>query len=92
MSPPSREGAFDDDPPSAQDIALAILLEAESLPQLMELHYYAGEPGFLEIVRALAALPEDAREDLRKFLAATDRHRIQVRRDGSRLIVERVAR
>src|SRR5262245_7163599 len=66
MSPPSPDDEFA--PPTAQDIALAILLEAENLSQLMELHYYANEPGFLEIARVIAALPEGDREALRAFL------------------------
>src|SRR5215471_17987796 len=65
MSLPSREHDPDDDWPSAQDIALGILLESESLPQLMELHYYAGEPGFAEIMRMLIGLPDAERELLR---------------------------
>ena len=88
MSPPSRE---DDSaaPPTAQDIALAILVEAENLSQLMELHYYAGEPGFLDIARAIAALPDGEREELRALLTGGD---VRLRRDGARLIIERVGR
>ncbi|HMK78084.1 MAG TPA: hypothetical protein VK438_00460 [Xanthobacteraceae bacterium] len=92
MSQPSREDAPDDDPPSAQDIVLGILLESESLPRLMELHYYAGEPGFVEIVRALIGLPEPEREQLREFLIVAEGYRIKVRRDGARLVVECVPR
>ena len=87
MSPPSPDDEFA--PPTAQDIALAILLEAENLSQLMELHYYANEPGFLEIARVIAALPEGDREALRAFLGRGERMR--VRRDGTRLIIERDA-
>lgn len=76
-------------PPTAQDIALAILLETESLSQLMELHYYAGEPGFIETARVIAALPEAEREALRAFVGSGERMR--VRRDGARLIIEPAA-
>jgi len=58
----------------------------------MELHYYAAEPGLLDIVRALAALAEDEREDLRKFLTAANQGRIRIRRDGARLVIERLKR
>jgi len=88
MSPPSREDEFGV-PPTAQDIALAILAEAENLSQLMELHYYAGEPGFLDIARVIAALPDGDREELRALLTGGD---VRVRRDGARLIIERAGR
>lgn len=91
MSLPSREDASDDDPPSAQDIALGILLESETLPQLMELHYYAGEPGFVEIMRMLIALPEEERELLRDFLTPRE-YRLRIRREGARLVIDVVPR
>ena len=92
MSPPSHEDAFEENPPTAQDIALAILLEAESLSQLMELHYYTGEPGFIEIARVLAALSDAEREELRAFAADASESRIRVRRDGAQIVIERVPR
>jgi hypothetical protein len=92
MSQPWREIAVDDDPPTAQDIALAILLEAESLSQLMELHYYTGESGFLEIARVLAALRDEEREALRAFAVEEPEMRICVRREGERVVIERVPR
>jgi len=91
MSQPSREEAPDDDPPSARDIALGILLELESLPQLMELHYYAGEPGFVDIIRMLIGLPEEERELLRDFLT-TSAYRLRIRREGARLVIDVVPR
>jgi hypothetical protein len=51
----------------------------------MELHYYAGEPGFLDIARGIAALADGDREALRALL--TGGH-VRVRRDGARLIIE----
>ena len=92
MSQPWREIAVDDDPPTEQDIVLAILLEAESLSQLMELHYYSGEPGFLDIARMLAALPNDEREELRAFVTDAREDRIRIRRDGARIVIERAPR
>jgi hypothetical protein len=92
MSKPWREIAVDDDPPTAQNIALAILLQADSLSQLMELHYYSGEPGFLEIARAFAALPDEEREELRAFVAEARERRIRIQHDGARIVIERVPR
>ena len=91
MSQPLREDPPEDDPPSAPDIALGILLESESLPRLMELHYYAGEPGFLEIMRMLIGLPEEERELLRDFLTASP-YRLRIRREGARLVIDVVPR
>ena len=91
MSLPSREDAPDDDPPSAEDIALGILLESETLPQLMELHYYAGEAGFVEIMRMLIALPEEERALLRDFVT-TSGYRLRIRREGARLVIDVVPR
>jgi hypothetical protein len=85
MSQLSPDDEFDT-PPTAQDIALAILLETENISQLMELHYYAGEPGFLEVARVIASLGETEREALRAFLSRGERMR--VRRDGARLVIE----
>jgi hypothetical protein len=85
MSPMPRDDEFSA-PPTAQDIALAILLETESLSQLMELHYYAGEPGFLDTARVIAALPEAERAALCAFLEGGERMRVW--RDGVRLIIE----
>ena len=87
MSLPWREDAPDDDPPSAQDIALGILLESDSLPQLMELHYYASEPGFVEIMRMLIGLPDEERELLRDFVT-TSAFRLRIRREGARLVID----
>jgi hypothetical protein len=93
MSPLSREQVFEEDTPTAQDIVLGILLETESLSDLMELHYYAAEPGFLEVARALAALSAEAREELRAFLAGgASGQGVRVRREGERLLIERAPR
>ena len=36
-------------------------------PRLMELYYWTQEPGLLEIIRAIAAMPESGREALESF-------------------------
>ncbi len=38
--------------------------------RMLELYYWSQEPGLLEIIRAILALPPDAQEALRSFLAA----------------------
>jgi hypothetical protein len=92
MSQQSHDDSGDDHAPSAQDIALGILLESENLPRLMELHYYASEPGFAEILRTLIGLPGQEREQLQEFLSVANGYRIRIRRDGARLVVECVPR
>jgi hypothetical protein len=36
-------------------------------PRLMELYYWTQEPGLLEIIRAIAAMPDSGREALESF-------------------------
>lgn len=52
------------------DILRDILAQAGTLSRLMEVHYLVQEPGMLDIVRCLAALPEDDRVRLLRFLQA----------------------
>lgn len=72
MSQPSPDA--DDAPLHPLDIVCDILREAESLPRLMEILYLVQEPGLLEIMRGLVALPEEQRFRLLQYLA---RHREQ---------------
>jgi hypothetical protein len=37
--------------------------------RVMELYYWSREPGLLEVIRAIAAMPEDGREALESFFA-----------------------
>jgi hypothetical protein len=47
------------------------LIEQEgSAAKVLELHYWSQESGILEIVRAAAALPPEARDALQSFLMA----------------------
>ena len=41
--------------------------------RMFELCYWAAEPGFFEMVRALYSMPEGSREALQGFLTATPR-------------------
>jgi hypothetical protein len=68
----------DDTPLRPLDIVRDILREAESLPQLMEVHYLAQEPGLIEIMRGLIALPEDERFRLQHYLACRRGRRLHV--------------
>lgn len=52
------------------DIVRDILAQAETLPRLMEIHYLVQEPGMLDVVRCMAALPDDDRARLQSFLKA----------------------
>ena len=50
-------------------VAHCILSECEDSTRLLELFYWSREPGLLEIMRAIATMPEDARTALEVFLA-----------------------
>jgi len=52
-----------------RDIVRDILRDAESLPRLMEIHYLMQEPGLVELMRGLGALPEGDRRRLSAYLA-----------------------
>ena len=56
-------------PLDAVDIVRDILRDIESLPRLMELHYLMQEPGLVELMRGLGALPEGDRRRLSAYLA-----------------------
>jgi hypothetical protein len=48
-------------------------VQAHGRARMFELCYWAAEPGFFDLVRALYAMPEGSREVLQGFLAATPR-------------------
>ncbi len=68
----------DDTPLRPLDIVCDILREAESVPRLMEVHYLAQEPGLIEIMRGLIALPDDERFRLQHYLAGRRGRRLHV--------------
>jgi hypothetical protein len=79
----------DDTPLHPLDIVRDILREAESLPHLIEVHYLAQEPGLIEIMRSLTALPDDERFRLQRYLACRRGRRLHVRETpNGALIVE----
>jgi len=51
------------------EIICDILRDVESLPRLMEIHYLMQEPGLVELMRGLGALPEGDRRRLTAYLA-----------------------
>jgi hypothetical protein len=79
----------DDMPLRPLDIVRDILSESENLPRLMELHYLAQEPGLIEIMRSLIALPEEERFRLQHYLARRRGRRLHVGElPGGALILE----
>jgi hypothetical protein len=46
-----------------------MLAECEDPSRLLELYYFSREPDVLDIMRAVAAMPEEARASLEAFLA-----------------------
>jgi len=54
-------------PQSAKIIEL-ILSECEDSSRLLEFYYWSREPGMLEIIRTLIALPEGTRASIEAFL------------------------
>ena len=49
----------------------SVLAECGDSSRLLELYYFSREPDVLEIMRAVAALPEDARAALEAFLTVS---------------------
>jgi hypothetical protein len=56
------------DQPTVPDVVSRILART-GLARFMELYYWSQEPGLLEIIRAVSAMPESAREALESFVA-----------------------
>src|SRR5262249_42009376 len=51
----------------AAKVIQSVLAECEDSSRLLELFYLSREPGLLEILRAVAALPEETRASLEAF-------------------------
>jgi hypothetical protein len=56
--------------PGASEIIVSILDEVGDLAKLMEMFYLSRENGLLDIMRWLAALPEEARREVYEFAKA----------------------
>jgi hypothetical protein len=55
--------------PGKEENALPLDWERCDLARLRELYYWSSEPGFLEVVRTLAAMPESARAAVEAFVS-----------------------
>jgi hypothetical protein len=85
---------FPGEPPHrAHEIVVSILDEVGDLSRLMEVFYFAREPELLNALRWLAALPEEARQQLADFAAAEPAgHAVQAERpDPTTLLLKWVA-
>lgn len=72
------------------DVVREILDEVGSLSRLMEVYYLVREPGLLDIMRGLAALPDEDRAKLEAFLARYRRAALNIREESAgALILER---
>jgi len=70
MFQPSLENTPIEFPPGASEIVISILDEVGDLAKLMELFYLSREPGLLDILRWLAVLPDEVRQQLTQFALA----------------------
>src|SRR5215510_15014543 len=57
--------------PRSAELLRSVLAECGDSARLLELYYFSREHDVLEIMRAIAALPEDARAALEAFLAVS---------------------
>jgi hypothetical protein len=55
--------------PDTRAKTIAALDEVDNWSHVLELHYWAQEPGMLDIIRALVAMPEDTRAVIETFCA-----------------------
>jgi len=53
--------------PRANKSIQAVLADCKDSARLFELYYFSREPAMLDIMRAIAALPEEARASLEAF-------------------------
>jgi hypothetical protein len=55
--------------PRSRKILESILADCADSSYVFELHYWTREPGMLDLIRAIAALPEETRSALEAFFA-----------------------
>ena len=58
--------------PGPDDIIESILTECKDRSRFLEVYYLSREPDLLHIMRAIAAMPEDARASLEAFLVMSN--------------------
>jgi hypothetical protein len=91
MSQPLLSFIAEEAPLEPIDIVCDILRDIESLPRLMELHYMMQEPGLVELMRSLGALPDADRARLRAYLARHCRGQLRVRQLPSGALILELA-
>jgi hypothetical protein len=47
----------------------SLVLECKSPSEVLELYYWSKEPGLIEVIRGIAAMPEEARASIEAFIA-----------------------
>jgi hypothetical protein len=70
MFQPSLENTHIETRPCASEIVVSILDEVGDLAKLMEVFYLSREPDLLEILRWLATLSAESRQQLAEFASA----------------------
>lgn len=72
---PGRSSDADDASEPVKDVDIAdvlqqLILQCDSPERLLECYYWSQEPGLIEFIRAVLAMPADARTVLQAFFAA----------------------
>lgn len=65
--------------PSTHEILTSMLQEVGDLSGLLELFYLSREPGVLELLRWVAALPQPERGELTQFIADAGKRNQSIR-------------
>jgi hypothetical protein len=65
LRPPSQSTSE----PRSKDILETLVASGCEPTQIVEIYYWTREPGMLDLIRAIAALPEEARSALEAFFA-----------------------
>jgi hypothetical protein len=84
MSPQANRDQSESDAPSANEILASILEEVGDLANLIELFYLSREPGAIDVLRWVAALPEKPRSELIEFIETAGKRKkaIRLKRTG----------
>jgi hypothetical protein len=55
--------------PAAERLIRALVAGCGSPAEVLELYYWSKEPGLIEVIRGIAAMPEDTRAAIEAFVA-----------------------
>jgi hypothetical protein len=69
ITPRSRAPRQSTSQPGSKDIFETLVAGGCEPALIVEMYYWTREPGMLELIRAIAALPEEARSALEAFFA-----------------------